>query len=406
MPVYSYIARDSQGKQLKGQLSSDSMQHAITELKMKSLFPIKIDEKKEKAEKAVAASRDIFRQKVKKKHIAIFTRQFSSMLHSGMPLVVIMEVLIKQERNPTFKGILDEINADIMKGHTLSTAMSRHKVFPQILISMVEVGEANGRLDIAFKRVAVNLEREIKLVSKVKSAMIYPIVLLTVTIMATMLLTLLVLPKFTAMFEQMGVKLPPLTRALISISDFMTVYWYFAIGSVVIAVIAVVLLLKEPVMKKKLDRIKLGVPVIGRLQNIILMARFCRTFSSLIEGGVGVIPSLETVRNVISNSYIKASFDEIIQDVQSGLSISQAVGKFTMFTPLVVSTIRIGEESGTLGDVLSNVADIYEEESEAQLQRASALAEPAVTLIMAIGVGLVVISIIQPMFQMYGMIGK
>lgn len=405
MPVYDYMARDDNGKQVKGELFSDSRQHAVTALKMQKLTPVRIEEKKSKTLES-GSDRSILKRKISKKHIAIFTRQFASMLQAGVPLPVIMDILIRQERNPSFKAILDSINADIMKGSTLSVAMSKFKVFPYMLISMVEIGEANGRLDISFERVAVNLEKEVKLRSKIKGAMVYPAVLLMVTIIAINLLLFLVLPVFARMFEQMGAKLPVLTVLLMNFSKFVSGYWYFSGTAVVILIVIAAKLLKEPSFRREFDRLALRIPVVGRLMNIIAMARFCRTFSSLVDGGVGVVISLETVRNIMGNLYIRDTFNEIIQEVKVGSSISNASSKYDIFTPLVVSMLRIGEESGSLGDVLAKTAELYEDEADAQLQKVTGMLEPMITIFMAIGIGLLIISIVQPMFQMYNIVGK
>ncbi len=403
MPLFVYDALDKQGKRIKGELASDSEQNALTSLKMQSLFPIKIAESKERKE---SLNRDILKKKVKKKHVAIFARQFASMLRAGIPLSIILTVLIKQEKNKTFKETLETINSDIMKGSTLSAAMSKYKFFPSFMISMVEVGEANGRLDVAFDRVAVNMDREIKLTSKIKGAMIYPSVLLTVTIAASIILTLVVIPKFSQMFAQAGAELPLLTKSFVAVSGFLKSYWFIPILAVVLIAIAFSALLKNKETKRKFDRLIFYLPVIGKLQNVILMARFCRTFSSLVDAGVDVIISLETVKNVINNEFIKKCFDEIIADVKGGANISNAIEKYNMFTPLVVSMTKIGEESGQLGEILTNTAELYEDESEIQLQRVTALVEPAITIIMAIMVGTIVISIVQPMFQLYNLVGQ
>ncbi len=405
MPVYLYEAKDLEGKKVTGEVFGDSQQLALSSLKLQKLFPLKLVEKKEKAQ-SIADSRDLFKKKVKKKQITVFTRQFASMLKAGVPLPVIMDVLIKQERNDTFKEILQAINNDILSGNTLSRAMMRHKVFPSLLVSMVEVGEANGRLDMAFERIAVTMEKELKLSAKVKGAMIYPAVLLLVSIIASCVLTFVVLPVFSRMFEQMGVPLPRLTRTFIDVSRFMTVHWYLFAAVVLALVIIFVKLLREPALKTKLDHLLLKLPVIGKVQNVVYMARFCRTFSTLVEGGVEVVASLETVRNVITNHYIKNYFNDIIRDIQAGTTIHAAVSKIKFFPPLVVSMIRIGEESGRLGDILSKTADLYEDESETQLQKLTALMEPAITVLMAVGIGAIVVSVVQPMFQMYEIIGK
>lgn len=404
MPVYRYLAKDSAGKTEKGEMYGETRGQVLSLLKRQKLFPVSVSELAEAERRS--RYQYFLSPKVKKKHIAIFTRQFASMLNAGVPLPVILDVLIRQERNSTFRKILEEINEDIMKGRTISASMSRFDVFPPLLVSMVEVGEANGRLEVSFERTALNLEKEIKLASKIKGAMIYPSVLLIVTMLVSVLLTVFVLPVFTDMFSQMNTELPALTQILLGISGFLRGYWYIPVITLILVVLILFKLMKEPDFKRQIDRMVMHIPIIGRLANIVFMARFCRTFSSLVEGGVPVVPSLEIVKNVMPNQYVKSSLDDIIAQVQSGTTISQAASEHRIFTPLVISMIRIGEESGRMGEVMTKTAELYEDDSDAQLQRAAALVEPMITLLMALGVGFIVLSIVQPMFGMYKLLGK
>lgn len=400
MPVFQYTAVDRQGKQVKGETAADSMQNALTAIKRHGLFPVKVAEKKDVAANKMSES-SFFKQKIKKKHIAIFARQFASMLQAGVPLPILLDVLRQQEKNAEFKKILESINADIMRGNTLSGAMSRFSEFPPLMISMVEVGEANGRLEASFDRIAINMEKELKLSAKIKGAMIYPVVLLCVTVLAGLMLSIFVLPKFADMFSEAGAELPIITQFLLGASTFLTTRWYILLGITAAVAIALFVALKQLPVKRKLHQAILQLPVIGQVQNAILMARFCRSFSSLIEGGVDVVLSLDRVKHVISNLHARSSFEEIIADVQAGATISQAIAKKKIFTPLVISMTRIGEESGRLGEVLQKTAELYEEESETRLQRMTAMAEPMVTVLMALGIGILVIGIVLPMFQMY-----
>lgn len=403
MPVFTYTAKNMQGQQVKGELNGENRQYVLARLRQQQLFPLQVDEKKDRQE---ATGRELGKGKVKKKQIAIFTRQFASMLHAGVPLPVILDVMIRQEGHKPFRTILEAIQAEIMKGNTLSLALSRHKVFPPLLISMVEVGEANGMLDIAFERIALTLEKEVKIAAKIKGAMIYPMVLLSVTVIVMLLLSFVILPIFVGVFEDMGVELPALTVGFLKLSRFITGYWYWVLGITAGFVYLVRRIAGEPDIRKEIDHVLLRLPVIGQTVLIINMARFCRTFSALMEAGVGVIRSLETVRNVITNQYMKGRFEEIIRDVQKGTTITQALSRHWIFTPLVISMSRIGEESGRLGETLAKTAEFYEDEADSLLQKATSMLEPAITVIMALGVGFVVMSIVQPMFQMYTSFGK
>jgi len=405
MPLYQYIAKDNSGNQIKGEFASESAQAAVTSLRAQNIYVFSVSEKKEIANTSVM-KKELFKKSIKKKDVAVFSRQFAIMLQAGVPLPTIFEVMIKQEKNPSFKEILENLNLDVLKGKTLSSSMANYKIFPQLMTSMVEVGEANGRLEVAFERISGNMEKEIKLFAKVKSAMVYPIVLLVVSLIVASIMILFVLPKFSAMFTQMGAKLPAVTLVFLGISSFVINYWYVILIVIFVLMISIYKIFHEPVTRLQIDKFVYSLPIFGNMQKIILMANFCRTFSSLVDAGVGVISSLEIARNVNKNLFAKKCIDEVITDVQAGATISQSISNFKIFTPLVVSMCKIGEESGRIGDTLSRTADIYEDETDTQLQRMSALMEPAVTVLMALGIGFIVISVVQPMFQLYTVIGK
>ena len=298
MPIFVYSARNIYGKKLKGELVCDSRQDALNNLKLQKLFAFRLNEKRmnyrQKSTGKVNAAASI-----KKKSISIFARQFASMLRAEIPLSEILDILTVQEKNPEFKKILRSINADILKGGVLSMAMSKYKAFPPLMINLVEAGEVNGRLELAFERIADGMEKELKLTSKVKGAMVYPVILLTVCLIASILLTFIVLPIFTNLFEQMGVELPLLTSIFIKASKFAIGNWHFIIVVVMLAVLSGAFLLKNRATRKEIDRMLLELPYIGGVYNTILMARFTRTFSTLLEGGVEVLTSLEISKKVV-----------------------------------------------------------------------------------------------------------
>ncbi len=400
MPVFSYIARNSQGDIEKGEISGSSVQDVVAELKLRYLHPIKLDEKIDKEDRQLL-SIDIFSKSMKKKKVAIFARQFSTMMSAGVPLSLILDVLIKQERSSAFIETMKSINTDVMTGNSLSQSMKRTKAFSPLVVSMVEVGEASGRLDMAFDKIAVSLEKEVKLASKVKGAMVYPAILFITSIIAYIILTFFVLPIFGRMFAAMNAPMPPLTSGIMGMSSFMGRNWSIIPGALAVILFIIIFVYNDPELKSDIDRLLLKLPMVGKLQRTILMARFCRNFSSLSDSGVSLVQSLEIIKGIVRNTHVKKGFDEIISDVQAGSSISQAASSVGIFTPLVISMIRVGEESGKLGEVMSKTAEIYEEESEAGLQQVTSMIEPAITLLMALGVGTVVLSIVQPMFSMY-----
>lgn len=352
-------------------------------------------------------SKDIHKVKVSKKVLLSMLNQMSLMMKAGVSLTLAMDVMIDSQKDKKFKKILQEIKKDLLSGTTISASMAKFRAFPELIISMVQSGEENGRLDTAFERCTSILEKEMLLTSKIRGAMIYPIILLCLTVALMIILNVIVLPNFASVFKQFGADLPALTKGVIAVSNFLMTRWY-----VVIAVIFLILFSykfarrtsKEFLLKT--DSLKLKFPLIGEVTRQSLTARFCRVMASLVEAGVDVVHSLKISRDIVSNHLIQMQLDQIMEDVKVGIAINVSMSRFPTFDTLLVSMIRAGEESGMLGDSLKKMADLYEQQTEESTKRMTSLMEPIMTVIIAVLVGTVIISIVMPMFGMYSVISK
>lgn len=333
--------------------------------------------------------------------------QMALMMKAGVSLIMAMDVMIDGQKDRTFKRILQEMKQDLLSGMTVSSSMSKFRVFPEMSVSMIRSGEENGRLDTAFERCAATQENEMSLSSKLHSAMIYPCILLGLTVVLLVVMNTLVLPSFAGIFRQFGADLPGLTKGVIAVSDFIITKWYLVVGT-----IAAVILAYKTARRFSdgfvlwTDTFKLRFPLVGNVLRLSLIARFCRVMASLVDAGVNVVHSLEISRDIVSNRLIQTQLSQIVEDVKVGVAINASMSRFSTFDPLLVSMIKAGEESGMLGDSLSKMADLYEQRTKESTKRMTSLLEPVMTIVIAVIVGTVIISIVLPMFGMYSVVSK
>lgn len=409
MPTYNYTARDEHGKKVKAQIGAQDKISAINEIKRLNLIPLKIEELSTQNSKTSGSynAKGLYKYKMKKKKLSFILNQFSVMLKSGVPLPLVFEVLIEQESDKKVRDILISVNEDILSGSPLSAAMGRFRAFPSVITNMVAAGEANGRLELSFERASVNLEKELELNGKIKSAMAYPAFLLVIVLIITMVLNIVILPAFVKMFKSMDTTLPIFTIIVLNVSSFIKNFWHLMIVAVfLLTVLYKVLRKKSDAFKKKTDYFKLRIPVFGKLFKQTLTARFCRVFESLIDAGVEVVRSLEIAGEITANRYMQSEIESVIKNVKLGIPINNAMSMHNIFPPLLVSMIRVGEESGSLGEVLGKMADIYEAETATTTKRLTAIMEPVMTIIIAVVVGTVVLAIMLPMFSIYNKVGS
>ena len=394
--IYKYKAVSQTGEIIEGFFEGEEESDVLAMIKGNNYVPISIEKDIESDAKI-----DLFSKKVKKKDLAVFCRQFYTMLDAGIGIVKCLEILEKQSENKALVKALSGVYEDVQKGFTLSESMRKHKkIFPSLLINMVQAGEVSGNLDTIMERMAVHFEKENKLEQKVKSAMIYPIILSIVSIGVVTFLLIAVMPTFIGMFESSGQALPVPTQILLNISNWLTEFWYLFLGVVVLSVAGFILYKETPSGRTTLDTIKLKIPVVKDTNVKIITSRFTRTLSTLMSSGIPLLESIEVVGRVVGNKVVENKLEKSIEDIRKGVTLSRAVNEMKLFPPMVDSMIKVGEESGALDDILYKTADFYDDEVEVALQRMTTLMEPMMLVIMAIIIGFIVIAMTMPMFDM------
>lgn len=393
---YKYKAVTDNGQVIEGIFDALSEQEVISMLKESNYMPIKIEQTKDSG-----ASQTISFGKVKKKDLAVFCRQFYTMLNAGVSIVKTLDILERQTENKIMKKAVNNIYESVQKGMALSESMRNNpKAFPSILINMVEAGEASGNLDTIMDRMAVHYEKEFKIENKVKGAMIYPIVLAVIATAVVVFLMVGVMPTFIGMFESSGVELPSPTRALLIISNSMQNRWYLYIATIISLIFVIRFIGQTDGGGLVFDTIKLSLPVVKNSSIKIATSRFTRTLSTLLSSGIPLIQGIDIVGRVIGNKNIAKKLESAKEEVRKGIPLSKTIKDTNTFPPMVDSMIKIGEESGALDDILNRTADFYDEEVEVALQKMTEMLQPLMIIIMALIVGFIVIAIALPMFDM------
>jgi type IV pilus assembly protein PilC len=289
----------------------------------------------------------------------------------------------------------------VQQGLTLSEAMRRHiDVFPELLVNMVVAGEASGNLDIILNRMAVHYEKETKISNKVKGAMVYPIVLAIVTLIVVIFLLVFVLPTFTGIFSNSGTALPAPTRILLAISTFLINYWYAAIGLVIAFITLFIIAIKIPKVRYALDSLKFKIPIVKGINQKVVTARLSRTLSTLLSSGMPLLQVLDIVSRIVNNKVVEEGLDKAKEDVKRGLLLSVPIKKMDLFPPMFISMLTIGEESGSIDEILDKTANYYDDEAETAMEGMTRLVEPLMLVFIAVVVGSIVAAIILPMFDM------
>ncbi len=393
---YKYKSISYDGRQTDGLYVGDSESGLINMLKERKEIVITIERDVESE-----AQIELFKKKVKKKDLALFCRQFYTMISAGLGIVPCLEILVAQTENKTFKNAIADTYEEVQKGSTLSESMKKHNnVFPMILISMVEAGEVSGNLDTIMLRMAEHFEKENKLENKVKSAMVYPAVLAVVSVAVVVFMLVFIMPTFVGMFEGSGTELPAITQLLINSSNSLQKHWYIYIAVIIAMVAGVTMYKKTKEGTRFFDSLKLRLPVVKGTSTMIITSRFTRTLSTLLSSGIPLIQAMEVVARVVSNSVIEERLLSGIENIRKGFSLSRTIKDVGIFPPMVDSMIRIGEESGSLDDMLYKTADFYDEEVEASLQRLTSMIEPIMIVVMGLMIGFIVIAMYLPMFDM------
>ncbi|MDD2362421.1 MAG: type II secretion system F family protein [Oscillospiraceae bacterium] len=401
MPEFRYSVMDSKGQTLSGIMEADDQDVCRKLIAQRGLYCIEV------APVSLAQRSISFggKSKIKPKELTVFCRQFSTMMISGISVIKCLDILHSQADNATTKEVIKKVYEGVQRGQSLSAALAgQDQVFPDFMINMVEAGEASGTLDRVMERLADHFEKNLKTANKVKNAMTYPIILGMLTVSVVIILMIFVLPVFIEMFETSGVKLPLPTRILVGISNSLTGYWFIYLIIISAVSLAWIRYLKNENGRLKWDRYKVNMPIIGKLNLIIISAQFARTMSTMMQSGIPLLKSLEITSRVLGNKYYEKCLVDIGEDIRKGISLSSSIKKADIFPILMTSMISIGEESGTLEDILVKTSLLYDEESDAAISKLVGMLEPLMIIIMALVVGFVVISIIVPMFSMMSLV--
>lgn len=397
MRNFKYRAVSENGQVIEGYHEAQTEEEVVNMLKNNKYFPVNIEE-----ETSADISTSLFLKKVTKKDIAVFCRQFYTMLDAGIGVVEALDILKRQTENKTLKQTIDIVYEDVQKGLSLSEAMKKHeKVFPNLLINMVEAGEVSGNLDVIMERMAIHYEKEFNIENKIKNAFMYPIILSIVAISVVIFLLVVVMPTFISMFDESGTALPTPTRILLTISNWLKNYWYLFIGIALIVIFGIMILRKTEEGRRFFDNLKIMFPGIKNMNIKIITSRFTRTLSTLLSSGIPLLQALDVVSKVVDNKVVGDKLQLAKEDIRKGVPMSKTIRDIEIFPPMVDSMIGIGEESGALDDILYKTADFYDEEVENSMERMTTLLEPILIVFMGIVIGFIVISIAMPMFDIY-----
>ncbi|KXA05568.1 type II secretion system F family protein [Clostridium perfringens] len=401
MANFKYKAINSEGQRIEGSQSADSESQVREMLLSNQYYPLSIEKENSKSKSSFS-----FNRKVKLKDIAVFCRQFYVMLDSGLSIGKALNILIEQGEKPKIREALIGVNGDLKRGETLANSMRKRKdVFPNLLTSMIDAGERSGNLDIILKRMAEYYEKETKIRGKIKSAMIYPIVLGVVAIIAITFILTFVMPTFVQMFEENNVDLPTSTKMVLGTSKMLGKYGIIIFLILVTAIILLGKYLKSEEGQYKLSVINLKIPVIKKLTQKIIVSRFTRTMGIVSSSGMSLVTSLEIVASVVGNKIAEKELLKVKEKVLKGEGLGDSIMRIKIFPPMLASMVKVGEEAGSLDSILDKTADFYDDELEREIQTATALIEPAMIVIMGIIIGFLLISILTPMFKMYNSIG-
>ncbi len=395
MPSYNYIAVNSESKKVKGKLFAENSDELIKNLRSKQLMLTSYQELQEEVRRVY---------KLKANEAADFSREISAMLSAGITIIHALDIMLRRDIKEKLKAVYSAVYKNLNNGKTLSEAMeAQGEAFPRLLINMYKTGEESGHLDIVAGKMAVHYTKEHRLNNKIKSATLYPKILLGLLSIVVMVIFTLILPKFFKLFE--GIQLPLVTRIVIAISNAFLHYWYLIIIGIVLLISAVKQLLKQKDVRLEVDRIKLRIPKIGTLNKIIYTARFSRTLSSLYSSGLSIVKALSVCSSTIGNTYIESQMPAAIEKVRNGDTLSSAIESIKGFDVKLPLSVYIGQESGQLDKMLDSVADSFDYEAEMAAEKLVTFLEPVLIVFMAMVVGVIALAVMLPIITLYQNIG-
>lgn len=403
MATFTYTARRERGAPFTGEAVADNKAAVVAQLRRKGLTVLKLDEKRGFIDLKAMMENS---QRIKTRDKAVFARQFATMINSGLAVLRALFVLEEQTENPRFKKIIGQVRQDVEAGMPLSDAMERYPVaFDRLYVAMVRAGEAGGVLDQTLNRLATQLEKDDSLKRTIKSAMAYPVLIAAFAIMVMIGMLLFIIPIFADMYADLGGELPGLTRLMMGLSNAMKGYWYIIFPGIGLIAWGFTRLKKTEQGRQYWDRLKLKLPMkLGPVIQKLALARFSRTLATLVSSGVPILQSIEITGKTSGNWVLEESMVDVKESVRSGESIAKPLSRVPVFPPMVTHMISIGEETGALDSMLNKIADFYEDEVDAAVKSLTSIIEPIMMLFVGGLVGIIVISMYLPMFNMMNLV--
>jgi type IV pilus assembly protein PilC len=403
MPKFIYTALAKGGKTIKGSAEASSKEAVIAALKRQNLHPVLVKKKNK-----INLNISIRGKSVKLKDLVVFTRQLSTMISAGVPLNRALTTLKEQTNDKYFESVIEGVAKDVESGMPMADAFAKYpNVFSDIYVNMVRAGEAGGILDKILKRLSTQVEKEASMKKKIKSAMMYPIVIGSITIVAFFGIMIFIMPKITNMIKDLtpDANLPFYSQLMMSISDFTRQYAYLIIPAILVTLFAIIKYIHTPSGKVKYHLLLLKIPVLKNVVIKMAIARFARTFASLMSAGVGVLEALDVTGGSIGNKIIEQELKDAAKEVKNGKQLSEPLSHSKYFPPIVAQMLAIGEESGQIDTVLLKVADFYEEEVDTLIDGMSSLIEPLMIIVLGGIVGLIAASVMGPISSLSKNIG-
>jgi len=402
MPVYVWVAETKRGRKLKGEIDAANENIALNQLKKRNFRVKKLKPKP----KDLFANVSFLQPKITNKDVVIFTRQFSTMIDAGLPLVQGLTILGEQSENPTFKAILKEITRDVEGGSTLAEAMKKHsKVFDALFVNLVAAGEVGGILDTILRRLATFIEKAEKLKSQIKGAMTYPLVVVAIAIIVIAVILIFVIPVFEDMFASFGSALPVPTQIVVNLSRFMKSNFHWIILGIGVLIYAFKRYRGSAGGRKQTDSFFLKLPIFGDLLKKTAVARFTRTLGTMISSGVPILDALEIVAKTAGNVIIEEIIYEVRGSIAEGQTIAEPLSENDIFPGMVIQMIAVGEATGALDTMLEKIADFYDEEVDAAVAALTSMLEPLLMLFLGGSIGGLVVAMYLPIFQMAAAMG-
>lgn len=398
MANWGYVAIDKNGKEIKGSKEADSREVVTRELKNQGLIVLEVKEQN-------ALTKDInisFDKKPQPRDLAVFCRQFSSILRAGVSIIEVLNMLAEQTENKMLQKALMEVRADVEKGESFAASLAMHpKVFPDLLIQMAKAGEASGSLEISMDRMAVQFEKSAKTQALIKKAMIYPIVVACVAVAVVIVMLVFVIPRYTDMFEELDAELPGITLAVVALSEFIQSYWFIILPIVIAIGVAISAWSKTLAGKHVIGKLALKIPMTKNMVTKSAAAQMARTLSTLLTAGVPLTEAVDIVADTMQNIWFKEALKDALEQILIGVPLSQPLQSCGLFPPMVYHMIHIGEEAGSTEEMLNKLADYYEEEVEMAVQSLMAAMEPMIIIVLAGIVGILLAAVMLPMVNMY-----